>query len=308
MSSLRWVWLLAALVSLVPLGAYAAPADREGDVTFRVNGPVRIRPNETTSSAIVIGGDAIVEGTVRDTLVVINGNAIIAGTVGGEVTVVGGTLTLRGGSSVNNVSLINSTLVREPGATITGRYVPDARRGFARAGRVMGAVAWIGMTLTLMLAGLLFAAVGGRPLWRAAEALGHRAGPTLLAAFVLWSCVPALALTALLTVVGIPLGLALLVGVLPALWVLGYLVSATGIGRVLSRVLGRERIENVAHPYVPVLLGVLVLQLIGLLPFVGFAVILLAGLLGAGALTLVALQSARRGPTEGTGMPVPVPS
>jgi hypothetical protein len=86
----------------------------------------------------------------------------------------------------------------------------------------------------------------------------------------------------LFTVIGIPIGITLLVVVLPLLWGLGYVVTGTRLGFFLADL--RRTTPNLDHPYLEAALGVVIFQLIGLIPVVGWIVIALAGLFGAGAI------------------------
>jgi hypothetical protein len=95
---------------------------------------------------------------------------------------------------------------------------------------------------------------------------------------------PLVAVAALATVIGIPLGIALLIVVLPLLWSLGYVTTGTRLGFFLDDLRGAT--PNVAHPYLEAVLGVAIFQLIGLVPVVGWLVVVLAGLLGAGAIVV----------------------
>jgi hypothetical protein len=99
-------------------------------------------------------------------------------------------------------------------------------------------------------------------------------------------------------VIGIPLGFAILFLVIPTLTVLGYLVTSTALGRLVMR---RRRtppdaLGVVGEPlYAEVTSGVLMLQIIGFIPGLGGLVIILAGLLGAGALLYYAWIHRPRG-------------
>src|SRR5690606_23101728 len=188
-------------------------------------------------------------------------------------------------------------------------------------------------TLMLVLAGLLFAAAGGRQLDEAAALLLRRFGPVVVTTLVLIAAVPILAIFAFLTVIGIPVGIALLVALVPALGLAGYLVAAMALGDVVLRRLGRGRREAPAeraarveagpareavapaaageparapaavHPYREIALGVVLLQLILLIPFLGFLLVVLAAHLGAGALVYRAWLVWRRPrPEAGPGL------
>jgi hypothetical protein len=85
-------------------------------------------------------------------------------------------------------------------------------------------------------------------------------------------------------VIGIPIGIALLLILLPLLWGLGYVTTGTRLGFFVGDL--RRTTPNLGHPYLEVVLGVIIFQLIGLIPIVGGIVIALAGLFGTGAIVV----------------------
>jgi hypothetical protein len=285
----------------------ASAANDTGDLSFRVNGPVHVAPDETVTTVAVVRGDATVDGTVRKALVVVDGDAAVAGRVDGEVTVVNGSLALRDGATVHDVTLVNSRLERAPGATITGRVEHRAPSRWGFAARGLPLVFWLSMTLAVVLASLLYAAVGGRQLARVRDVIAKEPGRALLGAAAIWLGVPLLAVLALASVFGIPFGLGLLLLVLPAVWFLGYLASGAALGLAVLR--SRRRGPLTAHPYGAAALGVALLQLLGLVPVLGVLVIGLAGVLGSGALAVLAARQVR-GPTapEGGALPAGSPA
>src|SRR5690606_10222005 len=89
--------------------------------------------------------------------------------------------------------------------------------------------------------GVLFAAAGGRQLGEAAGLLLRRPGPVVVATLVMIAAVPILAILSFITLVGIPLGVALLVVLVPALGFAGYVVAAAALGGALLHRVGRGR-------------------------------------------------------------------
>jgi hypothetical protein len=148
----------------------------------------------------------------------------------------------------------------------------------------------------VVIAGLVFAAIAGRQLSTATELLTGQLTYSILGAVAIWIGLPLVAVLAFLTVVGIPFGLALLFLALPLLWLLGYLVAGTRLGRALLELAGRRPLSG--QPYVAATLGVIVLQIIVLLPFVGWAIGALAGIWGSGALAVTALRAWRGTPGQ----------
>jgi len=262
---------------------------------LRVNGPFTLAPEDSVGSVIVIRGDALIGGTVRDGLIVVNGQATIAGRVEGNVTIIRGDVTLEGGSFVERVTIINGSVTRESGSVVEHGI---NRRGFGFFPALFFLLFWLGMTALVVIAGLVFAAVAGRQLSTAGEALTGQLAYSILGAAGVWIGLPIMAMVAFFTVVGIPFGLALLFLALPLLWLLGYIVAGARLGRALLEVGGRRALSG--HPYVAATLGLIVLQIVVLVPVVGWAIGALAGMWGSGALAVAAFGAWRSpsGPTS----------
>ncbi len=281
--------LMATVVAMVPLVAHADDGDDRG-LLLRIRGDVTVPRGEVADSVIVIDGNVTIDGTVRDNLVVIEGTATITGTVEGNVTVISGTLDLRSGATVHNVNLIRSDLTRASGATITGELNQREKFVFRGVAAVFSILFWAGMTILVLASGLLFAAVGGRQLRASAGVLTAELGNSILGAVIVWVGLPIAAVIVILTLVGIPLGIAMLLFLLPALWVTGYIAAATRLGVWLVGLVGRAPGD---HPYAAAGSGLLALQLLILVPFIGALIAGLAGLWGAGAIGLTAYRAAR---------------
>jgi len=288
--------LLALL--LFPNIALAQGATTNDDVLIRIDGPITVGPNETAGTVVVVRDHADISGIVKHDVVVVDGDATVSGTVEGSVTVISGTLNLQpAGRVAGDVELIRSDLNRASGSTIEGSI---NRSNFDWSGwnlLLLSIYFWISFTIIMVVAGLIFAAVGGRQLTSAGNLIAEKTGGTILAAIIIGIGVPIVAIVAMLTGVGILFGIGLLLFLMPALWFFGYIVAGTKLGSVILR---RARSD---HPYLAALLGLILLQIIGLIPFLGGAITFIAGILGTGALVLLA-WNAWRGP--GTTVPARV--
>lgn len=277
------------------------PPSEEGDFLMRVNGVARVPSGERVTTVLVFSGNAFVDGEVTESLVVVNGDAVVAGRVHGDTTVVNGTLRVLSGARVEHASLVDSRLVVAPGADV-GVIEQSSAADWRWSFRWMSFFAWVAVTLLVLAAGLLFAAVGFRPLKRAIEAMVDKPGATAIGVLVALLALPLLSVPLLMSGIGTPIGLGIVLFLLPALAVLGYLVSGTAIGAALLRWLRRRPLEG--KPYLAATIGLLLLQVIGLIPVLGGIVAFLASLIGAGALLVLAWRALR----ETAGEPHPVPS
>jgi hypothetical protein len=296
-SPITLVALVAAALALLLAPVPALAQETTDDVYVRVNGTIDFAAGESVDTLVAVNSEARVAGTVRDTLVIVNQMATVSGDVGREVIVANGTLRLEPTANIGgDVVLINGEVSQADGAVIAGRVVE--RRGaaigaeFSRVMTAVSLIAWLGMTLLVVVVALGWAAVGGRQLSDIAGLLGARPGLAALAAVIVWIVVPVVAVVAFVTVIGIPIGITLLVVVLPLLWGLGYVATGTRLGFFLADL--RRTPPDLAHPYLEAVLGVVIFQLIGLIPIVGGIVVALAGLFGAGAIAVRAWR--RSGP------------
>ncbi len=278
----------AALALLLAPGRALAQENRE-DVSVRVNGTVDLAAGESVDTLVAVNSEARVAGTVRDTLVIVNQTATVSGDVGRDAIVFNGTLRLESTARIGgDVVLINGELSQADGAVIAGRVVERSGASIgAELSRITAAVsliAWLGMTLLLVVVALGWAAIAGRQLSDVAGLLGARPGLAAVAAVIFWIVVPIVAVVAFVTVIGIPIGIALLLVVLPLLWGLGYVTTGTRLGFFIADL--RHTTPDLAHPYLEAVLGVVIFQLIALVPIVGGIVVALAGLFGAGAIVV----------------------
>ena len=282
MSSLTTiVAMLVALTGASQTSPGRSPVNDPGsDVQIRINGPIHIASGDTASSVWVVNHNATIDGVLRDGLGVINGDAKITGRVEGGVVVVNGRLELGPGARIGrDVMLYRSAIVRANDAVIGG--VVHTQTGFS-VGAGAAWLLWLSFTIVVVLAGLLFAEVAPVTLTESAALAIQSGGRAIVTAFVAMIAVPGLAIVSFATVIGIPLGLTLLLVVIPALTFLGYLVSGSVVGAAL---VGRMAPSGEwPMRYRAIALGLVTLQFAVAVPVIGGLIGFIASLLGVGAL------------------------
>jgi cytoskeletal protein CcmA (bactofilin family) len=307
----KWIALallggLAFLAAMIPnvAGAQESRAEK-GGVLLRIDGNVRLGMGESAESVFVIDGNAVIDGTVEDFLLVIDGNAIINGRVNGDVQVVSGSLALSPNARVSgDVNLWRSDLTQANGSVIGGDVNRMRSWDFTWVGAAFSLYIWVAITVTVVLAALVFAAVGGRQLRAATNNISGRPGQTMVASLITVIGLPLVAAVAIATLVGIPFGIGIVLFLIPALWFLGYIVAGAWLGGLIVRS-ARPASANGEHPYLAAFVGVVLLQLVALLPFVGWMAAFLVGLLGVGALSYTAWRGFRGGGETPTPTPAP---
>jgi hypothetical protein len=292
MQRIAWVAgaMLVALLVFVPVAFAADPSPGTDHVLISVNGDVDVPAGDHADTVFVVRGTATIEGDVG-TVVAINGAATFTGASAETVVAIDSTVTLGPGSIVSgDVRTINSTVEQVDTAAVQGD-VRDLSFELVAIGAVLAPALIlfaIGFALAAMVAGLALAGVAARQV-RSAEALiTKEPGPTLVAGLVGLVVPPIVAIAAMVTIIGAPLGLGILFGLWPLMALLGYLVAGIWIGDwILRRVspnVTRER------PYLASVVGILVLQVIAILP----PAAAIASLFGFGAVILLAWRAFRR--------------
>jgi len=290
----RLFWIAATatilLLTLAPAALAADPVLVTGrGAVVSVNGTVDVPSGQTLDAAIVVDGTGTIAGTV-DTVVVVRGTVTLDHAMAGHLVVVDGTAILGAGTTVTgDIATLRGTVTRDPSAVVGGRFTSldtDMVRLAALMIPVL-IVLTVGVGLAMLAAGLLLAAFGARQT-RAAGAMIRRQPLKVFVAGIAGSiALPMISGILILTVVGAPIGLAGLFLVLPALALLGWLVAAILVG---DWMMGSLRgTPQTGRPYAAAALGVVVLGLAGIVPFVTTV----ATILGLGAVLLSAWNTMR---------------
>ncbi len=277
------LWLAFAgivLLAGIAVAQETGNTDDDDSFLFRVNGSAVIAEDETVSAALIINGDVTVNGNVTDSLVVVNGTATINGSVGEDVTVVRGDLVLNAGAQVDDVMLVNSSITQDPGATVTGDIEKRSEGDFSlgRGAAVFSILFWLGMLVLGIVAAVIFAWLGRAQLFGSVETLRSEFPMSLVTAIVLFIAIPIAAIFIVFTLIGTPLGLTTLLAVLPILMLLGLIVFGSWIASFLIKSNSQAAAIGTA------VLGIVILALVSLIPFAGWLVAIIGGMLGAGAL------------------------
>jgi len=294
------VALAIGLVLLsLPLPTLAAGPARDDSFVFQVNADLSIPAGTHRDTVIAIRGDAAVAGDVG-TLIVIDGSATLTGAHVDTLIVTGGTADIDAASVVQTVRTLDSAYRPATGATVAS-FETIQPGVLAAALAPLAAALWLGFALAYFAAGMIVAAIGGRQLRQAGVALTREPLTVAIAALALLVGVPVLMVALMVSVIGIPSSLALLVVVVPLIWFVGSVAVAVRIGDWTLLQL-RGRVEA-SHPLVAAAIGLVAIGLLSIIPFVGF----LIGIAGAGAAFLVAWRAAFSGGDQRTATPQPGP-
>ena len=306
--------LVAGLLSLGLAPAVLAQdgVDDVGHVLVSINGSIDQAASESAEVLVVVNGDAQAAGSTRtvvvvngdaelsgtaETVVVINGNATLTDAQVETVVVASGTATIGPGTQVTgDVRTLNGTATVDPAASVAGE-VSDLGPQLVTLGLVLVPALLlliVGAALVTVIVALFVAALAARQVRQAEWLISNEPGPSLLFGLLGIFVLPLLAILALITVVGAPVGLVFLFSVLPTVAYLGWIVAAIWVGDwVLARTRSGEPAER---PYLASVIGVVLLGAAALVPVVGSLVAFVSSLFGIGSLLLLGWRTFRREP------------
>jgi cytoskeletal protein CcmA (bactofilin family) len=271
--------LLLAAACLLALLVLAAPAEAAKD-RIVIEGPVTIGPSERADDVIVAHGDVTVAGHVTGDLVVASGKLRILGTVDGDAVSIADRAVLGPRARVGGDLLyVDKKPQVASGARVDGDTKRlDVDKATGGLGLAAGALLWLAIGVSALILGLVL--LGLFP--RAAEAVyeaGARTGAAIGFGLLAFFLIPIVGFLLLVTIVGLPLGVLLLLALMP-IYALGYTASAWALGR---RILGSERSRFLAF-----LAGLAILRVVALIPVLGGIVWFAATVFGLGMLLLAA--------------------
>jgi hypothetical protein len=269
--------LVALLVCLAIPASASADGPQERIV---IKGPVLVDRGETVGDVVVVDGNVLVRGKVDGDVIVVDGDLTLRGMVTGDV------VTVRGRAIFGNRGRVQGDLhyVKKKPEGAAGRVGGKVQKeNISDIGSIgIAIVVWLAFTISALVLGLILVLLAPR----AADAVERAGRGSTLASFLvgllLFFLLPLLGILALVTIIGIPFGIGLLLAVLP-LYAIGYTSGAWILGRRILANKGR---------ILAFIVGLLVLRLLALIPIAGGIVWFLATIFGLGALA-VAVRRAR---------------
>ena len=273
---------------------------------------VTISPNQTTESVTVCGGNVAVlgrvsgdvtsyggrvnvspSGSVDGDIHSYGGRVEVAGQVDGDVTSYGGGVTLDGTAHITgDVRAYGGAITRQPGAVVDGSIERNPTSGLSLTNlpffNPFGfTIPGIGILVWVLIAAALAHWFPQRTL-RVGEVMFGRLPRSLAVGALSWVLGLILAVILALTIIGIPLTLAIVL-VLAAGGILGNVAVGWLIGRAILQRFARRDISRVVEAMV----GVAILAFIESIPLIGFLLSLFIALLGVGAVLLSRFGSSR---------------
>jgi hypothetical protein len=299
--------LAVAFLLVTPVALAADPSPGGGQVLLAVRGDVTLTADQTADVIVVVQGTAHLAGAAR-TVVVVDGSAVLDGAHVDTLWAVRSTIELQPGSVVSgDVLTLDATVHRSGDADVQGSVTEITPALFA-LGAILAPAAilfWFGFGLATIVLGLFLAGLAGRQVRETELLIGHELVQVVLIGLASMIVVPTIAVLLMISILGAPLGLGILLLAWPLVAFLGYLVAGTWVGDwILARVEpGKVR----ERPYLAAATGLVVLQVVSLIPVVGL-VSVIASLLGFGAVLLACWRTLRGQPGVPVAAPRPAPA
>ena len=253
------------------------------------------------SRVVILGGLDVPEGKTVDDVFVVRGPVTIDGTATGDVVAVDGRVTVSG-HIVGNLVAVNGPVELQDGAEVDGdvssRLAPTIAPGATVKGTVRGLnvnfqfgnlfvarfIFWLAASVSLLILGLVLLAFAPRAAAAATETVRGSTGAAIGFGLVVFIGLPVVAVLALVTLVGIPLGLGILLALVPV-YAVGYVTSVW--------LLGRRIVKPPTSPYLAFLLGWAILRALALVPALGGLLWFLGSVFGLGVLVVSARRAGR---------------
>jgi len=264
---------------------FSQSLDLDGELGHSIYGWVqslRVDNRGHVGDGIVVGaGDISLEGEVKRSATIFAGNADVSGTIGRDLTMAGGSLTLTnaarvGGNLSARVRQLKDVRIAD-GASILGKrdiQVRVRKSQFTRPRFYLHQAVWLAAA---MLVGWLGLALFPGFFQACTQAVGAGWRSLGLGVGVLAGA-PVAIVVAAVTLVGIPISLMLLAVYLAAIYLAKIWVGAF-LGRMLLKPSGTTRRDWLLG----LLVGLLILTIVGFIPYLGGLVRLAMVCLGLGA-------------------------
>ena len=289
----RNLWAAGAIVSVVGRSQDMYVAASRATVDARVGGKLSVaaarifvaRGTEVAGVTRLAGAEVVFAGNSRGAAEIYGDSVQIDGRIAGNLHVRARSVSLGKGAVVDGDAVFET--LDEPqidvGATVRGkqtvtmpmRHQVDRRSTFF----TLGAAVLFGVGAGLVLGIILL--IAARPfVERGIDAIRNAPVRSAFVGLGVFILVPLVASLIMVTVVGIPIGLLILLA-FPLAVAIGLVLAAFGLA---DRILNRDReVRSGGSRFVALLVGVVILAVIGIIPVLGFVVGIIALLVGLGA-------------------------
>ena len=276
--------VLLLAVAMCPTAAFAQVSGSESAIDQVVlRGNVVVARGQVVGEIVVFRGSATVAGVARGDVVVLDGPITIAGQVSGDVIALHGSVRLLATAQVAGSVRAGGDVRQAGGAQVSGGIQRDARFTLSGPLDVLGPLlASAAMAVSILVVALVLLLFAPHGVERVAAA--GRTSPLASAGWGLLSVIalPIASIAAGATILGLPLALALLLGI-GLLWLTGMAWATWIVGRALLR----EPRSRAASLFAGWGIG----SAIGLVPFFNVVWWTLGSVFGLGAMIVAAWRA-----------------
>jgi len=271
-------WLAGAEVNI---DAVTGKALKAAGASIEVSKTSEIAPNSSLAAALIE-----FHGITEDNLKLYGDEVVFSGEATGAVTIKGRKVRVTDNARIQGDLTIQSTENAEisPSAVVTGKVTQTSLTESEFNEEDKGAFAGFGGALifavSVFLFGLILVALTRNSVEQGISVLRSQPGKSILWGLVVLIGLPILAIIALVTVVGIPIGVAVLL-TLPFLFLLGFTTAAFGLSDWLLNRNGEQK--EFGSRLLLLAAGVILVVVLGFIPVVGAILVCLAVLFGIGA-------------------------
>jgi hypothetical protein len=280
----------AVLVSPAVASAQQTTSDEPEDQIV-LAGTVAVPRGQRVGEVVVFSGRVTVNGVVTGDVVVLEGPITVTGQVDGSVIAADGVVRLAESARVGGDAYSSGTVLARPGAKVGGETRNGVRFSFeaplAALGKLLGPVA---ISASVLLTGLALVLLVPRGADAVAETLADAPLASLGWGLLVAISLPIAAVALVISVLGLPLGLALFLS-FGLWWLVGLTVAAWCAGRGLVRS-PRGRVSSF-------LAGWAIVAAVSLVPILNAALWTLAPALGLGAIVVATWRSRHDGGRRG---------
>jgi hypothetical protein len=254
----------------------AAHARAETVNIVKINSDVVIEENTKVNNVVVLGGQITVHGTVEKHVAAIGGSVVLTRTavVGGDVAALGGIIVVGNGADVQGSLMeINSSNISDAISDI----LSDDWQGWSWLFAIFSLVIFLAMFVIAMLIVLLIP----RPILTISEGITLHTYRATIAGFVGLLMIAPVAILLTLSVVGIvliPLEIILVAGAA----IFGFVAVAQILGKRILSIMKKPGDSLVRQTF----WGLLVLWIVGWIPYIGWMIKVLAIVLGMGGVMI----------------------
>ena len=244
---------------------------------------------QTAGDVVVVDGAVTMGGHATGDVISVSGPVRVSGRIDGDLIAVSDRAVLGSTARVGgDLRYGDERPVLARGARVDGKV---SNEDWADAANGWGWVSligwWLAVSVSTLIVGALMVFLAPAALHAAERAVRERFGVTVAWGVGIAIGVPLLAVLALVTLVGIPFGIALLLAAIPVL-VVAYTTSAWLVGRRVLR-------NHSTSPWAALFTGWAILRVLALIPVAGALVGLAATVVGLGALAVALWRAGRPG-------------